>query len=273
MRKNVIAGLMSLALLFLEIRADAQVAITPKTLEITFQKTSSIVFPFAIRAVDRGSRDVLVQKAAGVENVLQLKAAKKDFPETSLTVITADGHLYCFDVQYSPAPQVLNLSFSEASAKVASFNEEETDQAQVHFDCQLIAAETKRNVSKSDRRFGVKLQLSGLYIRNNVIYCQLKLENDTHVDYDIGQLRFFVRDQKKARRTATQEVEIKPIYTEGNTEQILGKTQHIIVFALPKFTIPDKKYLAIQLMEKNGGRHLALKLRNNTIIKSEPIDM
>jgi hypothetical protein len=41
------------------------------------------------------------------------------------------------------------------------------------------------------------------------------------------------------------------------------------VYAVPKFTIPDKKYLAIELMEKNGGRHLKVKVHNKKIVRAK----
>src|SRR5688500_17986985 len=74
---------------------------TDHSLEISFNKTTSIVFPFGITSVDRGSRNILAQKVNGVENVLQLKAAQKNFPETNLTVITGDGKLHHFTVNYA----------------------------------------------------------------------------------------------------------------------------------------------------------------------------
>ena len=73
--------------------------ITNDSLDITYSKTTSLVFPFSIKGVDRGSKDVLAQKAKGVENVLQLKAARRSFPETNLTIITADGNLHHFTSQ------------------------------------------------------------------------------------------------------------------------------------------------------------------------------
>jgi hypothetical protein len=44
-----------------------------------------------------------------------------------------------------------------------------------------------------------------------------------------------------------------------------------LVFALEKFTIPDAKYLAIQIMEKNGGRHLSMKINNRKIMQAIPL--
>lgn len=36
-------------------------------------------------------------------------------------------------------------------------------------------------------------------------------------------------------------------------------------------TIPDKKYLKIELQEQNGGRGLELEVRNKTILKARKI--
>jgi hypothetical protein len=42
----------------------------------------------------------------------------------------------------------------------------------------------------------------------------------------------------------------------------------VTVVALEKFTIPDKKFMGIQIMEKNGGRHLSMKMSNKDILKA-----
>ncbi|WP_347156373.1 DUF4138 domain-containing protein, partial [Phocaeicola vulgatus] len=39
--------------------------------------------------------------------------------------------------------------------------------------------------------------------------------------------------------------------------------------ALPKFTIPDKKVLIIEIQERNGGRHFYYKLKNKQLINAE----
>src|SRR6267378_7169742 len=96
--------LLGWCLIILALKANGQSAVQTHHVEVTYNKTSNIVFPTIITSVDRGSRDILAQKAKGVENVLQLKAGKENFPETSLTVITADGILHQFTVNYSSQP-------------------------------------------------------------------------------------------------------------------------------------------------------------------------
>ena len=54
----------------------------------------------------------------------------------------------------------------------------------------------------------------------------------------------------------------------SNTTQVKANGTSSIVVALNKFTIPDAKYLAVQIMEKNGGRHLFMKVSNNKIMKA-----
>src|SRR3546814_16079260 len=94
------------------------------------------------------------------------------------------------------------------------------------------------------------------------MYYQLELSNDSHIGYDIGQVRVYILDKRKAKRTASQELELQPLFIQGNTQRIDGMSSQTIVVAVDKFTIPDKKYLAIQMLEGNGGRHLELRERS-----------
>lgn len=103
------------------------------------------------------------------------------------------------------------------------------------------------------------------------MFYRITLRNHSNINYDIEQLRFFIRDQKKSKRTAVQELEIYPLSIYGDTSVVTALSEHIFVFAVPKFTIPDNKYLTIQLMEKNGGRHLELKIHNKTVVKARLI--
>jgi hypothetical protein len=96
------------------------------------------------------------------------------------------------------------------------------------------------------------------------------MENQSNISYDIDMLHFYIIDRKKSKRTASQEIELQPLYVYGDTSAIKGLSKNLLVFALPMFTIPDNKYLAIQFMERNGGRHLQLRVHNRRIVKAKP---
>lgn len=143
----------------------------------------------------------------------------------------------------------------------------ETVSTRQPFYAELAFYEKKKMHNVKDTRYDMKFQLNGLFIHEKVMYCRLKVANNSNVSYDISQLRFFIRDQKKAKRTASQEIEINPLYIYNNTVLIEGKSEVCFVFALAKFTIPDKKYLAVQLMEDQGGRHLELQVKNKKLMQ------
>ena len=226
------------------------------SLSITTNKTTSLVFPFSVKHVDRGTKDILVQQVKEADNILLVKASRKEFSETNLSVITTEGGVYAFVVNYeeNPATYVYHLA-SGKNTPISTYAADLLDNPK-----------TIKRIN--DKKWDMEATVMGLYIKDNTIFCQLELKNESAIDYDIELLRFYIRDKKTAKRTAVQETELKPLYIAGNYTQVKAYQKNTIVVALEKFTIPDAKFLAIELMEKNGGRHLALKLKNKKIMQA-----
>lgn len=281
MKKICAVMITGIVALLMNMQASAQIAmpiikdsvIAPYRLAVTYYKTTNLVFPYAIKSVDRGSKDILAQKVKGVENVLQVKAGKLGFDETNLTVITAEGKLYSYILNYVDSPSILNISFAHKMQwnPEAFFSQSGINEAEVQADAEELVSAKKTTRGIKDKSYGIDFRLDGIYINSEVMYFRIKIANVTNINYDISQLRFFIRDQKKSKRTATQEVEIYPLHISNDTLAVTGHSEQVFVFAVPKFTIPDKKYLAIQLMEKDGGRNLELFLHNKTIVKAKPV--
>ena len=212
-------------------------AIEPFHLAISFYKTTSLIFPYAIKSVDRGSRDVLVQKAKGVENILQVKAAKSNFKETNLTVITADGKFYSWILNYMENASFINILIganADNNKSNAFFSPGGTNEANIEDNAKIVANEKRSIHSISDKKYKMKLQLNGLYIKDEVMYCKILLENNSNINYDIEMLRFYINDERKTKRTASQQIELQPLYVHGDTSVIYGQSKQVFVFALPK---------------------------------------
>ncbi|KAA0993419.1 conjugative transposon protein TraN [Dyadobacter aurulentus] len=245
--------------------------IDPFPLEVTTSKTTHLIFPFGIKTVDRGSRDILAQKATGVENILQVKAARPDFDTTNLTVITADGKLFSFLVGYADQPLSLNIQINSAAVEIATFGNGDLNDGKVAQSALLAKSNPAHNVSIKERSSQSELLLSSIFVDDDLLLYSIELANNSALKYEIENLRFFVRDKKYRKRTAIQETEIKPLHILGDTNAVSPQTSHTFVFVLPKMTFPDKKYLAAQVQEKNGGRHMTLKVRNRHLLKALPI--
>ncbi len=266
---KVIAGL-----LFVLIRFTVQGQLLPsQEVEVTINKTSSIVFPVSITSVDRGSRDVLAQKAKGVTNVLQIKAGRPGFRDTNLTVITADGKIHHFFIHYSDQP----LSYVTAAGNAGQYGgsrvlfESVMTEAELETVSADILALNRNAKLEHDANFDMKMVLKGIYVHNNILFFHLKVINKSNISFHTDMLRFSIKDKQKMKRMASQEVTKPPLYVSGDSKEICGKSATELIYAIPKFTIPDAKLLAIELMEKRGGRHLHLAVMNRKIVRARTI--
>ncbi len=250
----------------LHVKAYSQQSITPYRVVISYNKTSNIIFPYAIKSVDRGNPAVLVQKAKGVDNILQVKAGREGFAQTNLTVITTDGQFYSFVVDYAPEPSVLNLSFKnntngQGEMKGKPVNEKvfDKDAAEIKVQPRFIGTRT------SSQRMHLSLQ--GIWLKDSMQWLLLRLGNYALIDYTPDYVRFFVRDQKRGKRTAVQETEITPLYADA--AHMVGGGQHQeYVFAFQPFTIPSTQELVVQIGERNGGRALVLHIGHRSLLKA-----
>ena len=231
-------------------------AFAQTSLQITTDKTTSLIFPFPIKYVDRGTKDILVQPVKENENILLVKAAAKKFSETNLSVVTGDGNVYTFTVSYEEQPKEFTFHLPpNKKASIATY-------------CNSIL-DNKRSIrTMKVKKENVIASVTGIYIKDDVLYYQLKVHNHSPIDYDIDLLKFFIKDKKKSKRTSIQENELTPLYVAGNKTKVKAYNFSVIVVALDKFTIPDAKFMCIQIMEKNGGRHFQLKVQNHHILKA-----
>jgi conjugative transposon TraN protein len=239
------------------------------TLDITFLKTTSLIFEYPIINVDRGSKDVIAQKVNGVDNTLQIKAAKRSFPETNLTVITADGKLHHFYVCYSEEPETQTFKIDSTDIEIKF--KERLNVKEFQRKSERIIRSRKHSAVERVSKYKIKFSLNGIYVDDEVIFYQVQIKNKSNINYDIQSLRFFIRDKQKLKRTASQEDELYPLYIKDKCSKINGRTSARVIYALPKFTIPNAKTLDIELFEKNGGRNLKLRIDNQTIVKAEKL--
>ncbi len=270
---------MRLALLLLSaciaIEGNSQTSANAKTVEVTYNKTSSIIFSSGIASVDRGSRDVLAQKAKGVNNVLQLKAGRINFKETNLTVITSDGKLHHFMVSYADRPRSFTVQVNDTGASeegdVPMLFQTELTSSEMEQSAEEILNLPQRGAIRKTVHYDMKLSLHGIFIEGNVMFYHLRIANRSNIPFHTDMLRFYVKDKQNVKRTASQEISAIPLFVHGNADELKGETTEDMIVALEKFTIPDAKVLAIELLERKGGRHLKLLLKNRTIIRAQPV--
>lgn len=261
-------------------------------LEVSYFKTTHIIFPSKIRDFDAGSESVIATIPPTISNVLRVKAGKKDFlEETNMTIMTEDGGYFSFVVHYNENPDVYNINIANnlrmdelstdslgigrgalSTNNIYEINQGEYSEEELKRFASKALKQGKyiRHVgaTKSD----MAAYLKGIYFQKKVLYLQLTLENSSSVPYDIDFIKVFVRDRNVLKRTAYQEDELKVLisHPEGfstvNPNSILKK-----VVGIPFMTLTDGKVMEIEIYEKDGGRHLKFQLDNETITQSKSL--
>ena len=256
--------------------------IEPYQMEVTYNKTSHLIFPTTIRYVDLGSEYLIAGKAEEAENVLRVKASVKDFkPETNFSVITNDGRFYSFQVSYSPSPKAMSydlLTMQERADK-AKGND-------VHFEelgdyspsltgliMETIYKKNKKVIRHiGAKKYGIQFLLKGLYVHNGKYYFHTELRNKSNLPFQIDFINFKVVDKKVAKRTVAQEKSIAPLRIYKPLTKVASKHTDQNIFLLDQFTLTDDKVLKIEIFEKNGGRQQTLQVENSVLIKALSID-
>lgn len=256
--------------------------IEPYKMQVTYDKTSHLIFPAAIRYVDLGSEFLIAGKAENAENVLRVKASVRDFEtETNFSVITNDGRFYSFNVYYSSYPDALSYDLQTIQKVVNKANTNDvlfeelgnTSPALIGLIMETINKKNQRIIKHiGTKSFGIQFTLKGIFIHNGQYYFHTELRNKTNVPFEIDFIHFKVLDKKVAKRTVVQEKPLTPLRMYKPLEGIAGKSIEQNVFLLDQFTIADDKVLLIEVFEKNGGRHQTLQVENPDLIKARLIN-
>ena len=259
--------------------------VPPHGLEVTFDKTSHVIFPAAIAYVDLGSANIIAGKSDGAENVIRVKAAKRDFKgETNMSVITEDGAYYSFNVKYACEPRILNVEMADFIHDGEAVNRPNNSMniylkelgndspMLVRLIMKSIWNENKRRVKHiGSKSFGIQFLLKGIYTHNGLLYFHTEVKNSSNVPFDVDYIIWKIVDKKVAKRTAIQEQVIQPLRTQNFVMNIKGKSSERTVWTMEKFTIPDDKRLVLELAEKNGGRHQTFIIENTDLVRARVI--
>jgi len=232
--------------------------ITPFRVEVTAGKTTALLFSRPVTTVDMGSGDIAVEPVAPHTNVLKLKAVHREFGETSLLVVTDDGRLYPFVVDYTAQPVYITVRVpaSGAESTVNALTERGDDNTYCH-----VAANAPRNIFGRNAQAGaIWIYLKGLYIRDDMMYARFEIDNRSAISYDADPLRLYIRDIRTAKRTAYQETAVPLVARYGNQRRVNAYSHGVFVVAFRKLTLPPGRMMVAELRESGGNRTIQLRI-------------
>jgi conjugative transposon TraN protein len=255
--------------------------VEPYWMEVTYNKTSHLIFPAAIRYVDLGSEYLIAGKAEEAPNVLRVKAAAASFEgETNFSVITEDGRFYNFNVLYNPAPATVNYDLLKMEQSLGREHTNEVLFDELGNNPPSQAELLMENIYKKNKSLvkhigakshGIRFLLKGIYVSNGKFYFHTELRNKTNVPFQVDFMIFKVVDKKVAKRTVVQEKPLTPLRVYQPLDKVAGNAVEQSVLLLDQFTISDDKILIIEIFEKNGGRQQSMQVENSDLVHAKLI--
>jgi conjugative transposon TraN protein len=255
--------------------------IEPYKIQVTYNKTSHLLFPSRIRYVDLGSDLLIANKAEPIENVLRIKSTVRDFEEeTNFSVITEDGKFYNFDVYYSSYPDALNYDLlkqkriieQQYSTDVLFEDLKGSSSSLSELIMENLYTKNNRTIKHiASRSYGIQFSVRALHVNDSKFYFTLEVKNSSNVSYDIDLVNFKIVDKKNLKRTVVQDKLLEPIRLYMPVPSADHHSNIIGVYLLDQFTLLKDQVLEIEILEKNGGRHQKVQLENKDLIHARLI--
>lgn len=229
------------------------------TAYVSKDKTTALFFKSAVKIVGTipSGYDIL-QKEDGL---ITIKAAKNDF---------VPGHLNIQEISTTKVIQVpVEYSYGRAGRRIEIGKNAPpiaivTKAPAYDYSAivKVLVTGKRKDVVDHEKTGGVKAWIDKLSLSGNAIFFRLEIRNKSNLPFDVDFIRFYIRDLKTVARMATHEQEIVPVYTSISRKTTIVKNQEIAeVFAFHRFSLADDQALNVELYERNGNRHLFLKIR------------
>ena len=240
---------------------------------------TALFFPTEIRQGIVGSEDFVFTYNREKGQTLGLLKATNG-KRSNLLVITIDGKVYSYIIEYSNALKELNrfISVSESigheknnpslhkditeshSKNIGTLKIEVTkiNKEFIRNSCAaLLELPERKNIVTSKK--GISLGIKNMVYHEDLVFIQFEIKNKSGIDFDINTLEVYSVSRNKKKKTSYQELELKPIHIYGMSDKVRYDNTARLVYVMKKFTMGDSEKLMIKLKEKNGNRTIKLK--------------
>jgi conjugative transposon TraN protein len=248
-------------------------ALAQNQIQVCESKASHIICPEKVSYIQVGDhRKIMAEVVPEHANLVRIKAVEPFEGESSLTVISANK-VYSLFVKYADTNQISYRLEEFHSIKTGEAGSKVLPEYMLRELSHQILTKNKRHVKKrKEKKDGLRFRLRNIFLKNDALFFELEITNQTNMGYDVDAFHWWIDDKKQYKATNVQEYQIEPDYQHYNIQYIPAKTTLREVFVLPKLTIPDKRILRIEMLEKalgNTGRKLSLDVKNRDILEAK----
>lgn len=236
-------------------------------------KTTHLIAQEKINYVQVGDPDMLIAEIVPEQpNMIRVKAIDYFEGESSLTIVCANRS-YSLFVKYADSEKITYLLEDFHWEKAGDISSGTVPEYYLKELCsQLLNRNAQKLVRAVSRNDGIIFRLRNVYLKQDLLFFELEISNTTNIALDVDDYHWWIQDRKRSKATNVQEYQVDKRYQHYNWKSIPGRTTLREVVVLPKFMIPDKRILRIELLEDalgNTGRKLSLMVKNKAILNAK----
>lgn len=239
---------------------------------VAVRRVTTLIFPAAVRAGVRVSREVQVEKVQGLRNVLVIRAAKAGFAPTNLAVFGVDGRMYSFELCYADSAvawqyRVVPVGDLGHGLMLSGLP---VDEERLGEDARAVEADkgwmkAPVNIKK------MRLVVSGVYVADSLVWIAGKLQDCSALGFAIQRVRLYTQDRKRVKRMAVQEAEIDPVFTDLGPGLVAGHGALAFALAYRGIVVPAGKRLVLEMADPDGGRVLRVRIPVKKILAARTL--
>ena len=242
-------------------------------LNLSDKKSVHVVCPDKVLYVRCGDdSSIKAEILPELSNIVRVKALHPFEGQTSLTVVCA-GRIYSVAAMFGNCDVLTYQLESLPSEKAFPFSGKlMPDESIQGISDQILSGKGNHTVHRRIRKNGLQMEVSGICIKGDALFLEVQITNCTNMVFDVEAFNFWIADKRQQKATNVQEYQLALDYSRFDLKRIPARDRATEIFVIEKLTIPDKRVLRIEMIEKsneNIGRNLSLKLKNRDLQRAE----
>ena len=226
-----------------------------KEIRVSDTETTHLIFENDVEYIDVGNKYFATDVLKNIVKVKFINHEDKLSQQhtTNLTIITKNGEYYSFKLGFDQNNYGRSFKMISSNLVIDQFN---SLVPEIDFEKKCFEIlEKPKNINKKKSYQKMSFTVNGMYYIDDLIYLRLLVENDSRLDFTLGQVDFWIRTRNTNTRklTAYQTRIIKPFYTCNYDEEILGYNKKEMVFVFKRFVPLKNENFIVQITESNGG--------------------
>jgi conjugative transposon TraN protein len=259
-----------LAALLLQLSIHAQ-----NYIHISESKATHLICPEKVTYLQVGDpARIMAEVVPEHPSLVRIKAAEPFEGETSLTLVCG-GKVYSLLAGYQNTGQVnYHLKSFRGDDSVISSEGKVPEYVLKELGNQILSKKANHIRNRKSKKEGMQLRLNNIWLSNDLLFFEVSITNKTNIGYRVEGFNWWIDDKKQLKATNVQEYPVLPQSQHYGVSYVPAGTTLREVFVLSKLTIPDKRVLRIEMLEKalgNTGRKLSLEIKNRDILSARKL--